>query len=176
MANIPLLRSREEDEFAGSSTCPLLLTTMAGNEIQIVVPFSIHRNWEMLEDYLVERLPAVSQSNTFGCEVTLLDADTQHVLCDPIQEELWNNTRFHLIVRDCFRSCSGKEQLQRDVYEALPKAIWVPVNDWVSSRLKPFSRLHDSDMSKWNLGSIPSIGKRGDTVNRSELSSCQKQS
>ena len=78
MDNIPLLRSREEDEFAGSSPCPLLLTTMAGNEIQIVVPFSIHHNWEMLEDYLVEHLPAVGQLNTFGCEVTLLDAETQY--------------------------------------------------------------------------------------------------
>ena len=93
MANIPLLRSGEEDEFVGSSPCPLLLTTMAGNEIQIVVPLSIHHNWEMLEDYLVEHLPAVSQLDAFGCELTLLDADSQHALCDPIQEELWNNTR-----------------------------------------------------------------------------------
>ena len=64
MANIPLLRSREEDEFAGSSTCPLLLTTMAGTEIQIVVPFSIHHNWEMLEDYLVEHLPGISATQS----------------------------------------------------------------------------------------------------------------
>ena len=49
----PLLCSEEED-LAGTSLCALLLTTMAGNEIKIEVPLSIHHNWDMLEDYLVD--------------------------------------------------------------------------------------------------------------------------
>ena len=168
----------------GSSPCPLLLTTMAGNEIQIVVPLSIHHNWEMLEDYLVEHLPVVSQLDTFGCELTLLHADSQHALCDPIQEELWNNTRFHLIVRDCFRSCSGKEQLQRDVYEALPKAIWVPVNDmgilppafFSLTRLRHVqmeSGFHTIDRQAWRYCPSLRIVKLPETVVAIEYASFQ---
>ena len=51
---------------------------MAGTVIQIVVPVSIHHRWDMLEDHLVERSPAVSHLDTFGCECT------QQALCDPI--------------------------------------------------------------------------------------------
>ena len=119
---MPLPRSEEED-FDGSSICVLLLTTMAGNELKIEVPISIHHNLEMLEDYLVEHLPAISQLDTFGCELTLIDADTHHALSDPIQDELWNHTCFHLVVRNCFQTFNYKEQIQRSVYEALPKAI-----------------------------------------------------
>ena len=147
-------------------------TTMAGNESQIVVPFSVHHNWEMLEDHLVEHLPAVGQLNTFGCEVTLLEADTQHVLCDPCRRSCGT-------IRDSISWCetaSGRVVVKSSSRETCMK-LFLKLFGFlsttrVSSRLKPFS-LHDSDMSKWNLGSIPSIGKRGDIVNRSELSSCQ---
>ena len=46
----------------------------------------------MLEEYLVEHLP---QLDTFGCELTLLDADTQ----------------FCLIVHECFQQVKPKEQI-----------------------------------------------------------------
>ena len=59
---------------------------MAGTAIRIEVPVSIHRTWDMLEEYLVEYLPAVSSLDTFGCELTLLDVDTHQALRDPIQE------------------------------------------------------------------------------------------
>ena len=139
----------------------------------------------MLEDYLVEHLPAVSQLDTFGCELTLLDADSQHALCDPIQEELWNNTRFRLIVRDCFRSCSGKEQLQRDVYEALPKAIRVPVNDMGTLPAKAFfsltrlrhvqmeSGFHTIDRQAWRYCPSLRIVKLPETVGAIEYASFQ---
>ena len=70
---------------------------MAGTAIRIEVPVSIHRTWDMLEEYLVEYLPAVSSLDTFGCELTLLDVDTHQALRDPIQEALWGNTQFHLV-------------------------------------------------------------------------------
>ena len=111
------LQCREEEDFAGICPCPLL------HDIQIVVPISIHHNWEMLEDYLVEHLPAVGQLDACGCELTLVDADTHQVLCDPIHDELWNNMRFHLVAQDCFQSYSCKEQIQRDVYEAHPRDL-----------------------------------------------------
>ena len=83
---------------------------MAGTVIQIVLPVSMHRRWDMLEDYLVENLPAVSHLDTFGCELTLLDSYTHQTLCDPIQEALWGNTQYHLIVQDCFQ-CDCRDQI-----------------------------------------------------------------
>ena len=118
-----------DDEFAGACPCPLKLVTMAGNEIQVVVPVSIYHNWEMLEDYLVELLSKSCGLDTFGCELTLLTVDTLHSLCDPIHDELWDNEGFHLVIQDCLRACCSKEQIRREVYEDHPKAIWVPVNE-----------------------------------------------
>ena len=56
----PPLWRNEDDEMAGSCPYTLLLTALAGTVIQIVVPVSIHHGWDMLEDYLVENLPAAS--------------------------------------------------------------------------------------------------------------------
>ena len=93
---------------AGNCSYTLLLTTMAGTVIHIVVPVSIHHRWDMLEDYLVENLPAVSHLDTFGCELTLLDSYTHQALCDPIQEALWGNTQY----QDCFQKYDCKHQIQ----------------------------------------------------------------
>ena len=53
--------------------------------------------------HLIERLPCISPIETFGCELTLLNADAQVALQDPVQEELWNTNHFSLIVHECFR-------------------------------------------------------------------------
>ena len=71
----------------------------------------------------------VSHIDTFGCELTLLDADTHLALQDPIQEDLWWNTQFCLIVHECFLIVERKEQIQGLEYEDCPKAIRVPAND-----------------------------------------------
>ena len=83
----------------------------------------------MLEEYLVEHLPLVSRIDTFGCELTLLDADTHLALQDPIQEDLVWNTQVCLIVHECFLIVERKEQRQGLEYEDCPKAIRVPAND-----------------------------------------------
>ena len=92
------LSCNDDNEFEGNSSYSLQLITMAGTTIRIEVPV-IHRTWEMLEAYLVEYLPAVSNLDTFGCELTLFlfDVDTHQALRDPIQEALWGNTQFHLV-------------------------------------------------------------------------------
>ena len=107
----------------------LHLTTIAGTVIQPQVPVSIHHTWEMLEEYLVEHLPLVSQIDTFGCEFTLLDSDTHLALQDPIPEDLWWNTQFCLIVHERFLTVERKEQIQGLEHEDCPKAIRVPAND-----------------------------------------------
>ena len=114
----------EEDSFLR-----LNLTTLAGTVIQLHVPVSIYHTRDMLEEYLIEHLPCISPIETFGCELTLLNTDTQVVLQDPVQEELWNTNHFSLIVHECFRCLEKNKPLQGLNYEDCPKAIRVPVSD-----------------------------------------------
>ena len=74
-------------------------------------------------------LPCISPIETFGCELTLLNADTQVALQDPVQEELWNTNHFCLIVHECFRCLENNKPLQGLDYEDCPKAIRVPVSE-----------------------------------------------
>ena len=61
---------------------------MAGNEIEVTAPVSVHHRWEMLEDYLVE-LPAGSFGfDTFGCELTFIAEDT---LSPPVTPSMKNS-------------------------------------------------------------------------------------
>ena len=70
----------------------------------------------MPEEYLVEHLPCISSIETFGCELTLLSADTQVALQDPVQEELWN-TNHCLVVTSAFRCLENNKPLQGLDYE-----------------------------------------------------------
>ena len=112
----------------------------------------------MLEDYLVENLPAVSHLDTFGCELILLDADTHQALSDPIQETLWVNSHFHLVVQECFQRYDCKEQIRGEEYEDYPKAIRVPANATFA-------------MSKLTLDFTRLAEKPGDIAIRCKLSS-----
>ena len=113
---------------------------LAGTVIQMQVPVSIHHTWEMLEEYLVEHLPRNSLTDTFGCELTLINADTQMALQDPIQEDLWKNNHFNLVVHDCFRTMENNKHLQGIDYEDCPKAIRVPVTDFFPRVRTPCGR------------------------------------
>ena len=121
-----------EDAATGNFYYPLILTTMAGTDIEISVPVSIHHGWDMLEDFLVETLPLVSHLDTFRCELTLKDSRTQEApqeaLSDPIQDTLWVHTRFHLIVQKCFQTYDHRDQIRGEEYEDYPRAVRVPPN------------------------------------------------
>ena len=119
----------------------------------------------------------VKQSkDTFGCELTLLDVDTHQTLQDPIQEDLWWNTQFHLVVQDCFQQYDCKEQIQGEEYEDYPKAIRVPANDTGILEAKAFfsvARLrhvkvdpgfHMIDRQAWRYCHSLQIVKLPDTV------------
>ena len=119
----------QDTDWDDDSFLRLYLTTLAGTVIQMQVPVSIHHTWDMLEEYLVEHLPLNSLIDTFGCELTLIDADTQMALQDPIQEDLWKNNHFCLVVHECFLTMENNKNLQGLDYEDCPKAIRVPVTD-----------------------------------------------
>ena len=126
-----LMDSKESDpdDTAGVSHCPLRLYTIAGKEIETIVPISIYHHWEMLEDYLVELLARSFDLDTFGCELMLISEDTLSPLSDPVHEELWENKGYQLVIHTSFRQVLSKEQIRRDEYEDHPKAIWVPANE-----------------------------------------------
>ena len=46
----------QSSDWEDPSSLRLYLTTIAGTVIQIQEPESVHHTWEMLEEYLVERL------------------------------------------------------------------------------------------------------------------------
>ena len=69
-------RDSDKDNFAGICHCPLRLVTLAGKEIETIVPISIYHHWETLEDYLVKLLARRFDLNTFGCELMLIAEDT----------------------------------------------------------------------------------------------------
>ena len=123
------VRQAQQADWEEDSLLRLHLTTLAGTEIQLPVPVSIYHTWNMLEDYLTEHLPYISPIETFGCELTLLEADTQVALQDPVQEELWNSNHFCLIVHECFRCLENNKPLQGLDYEDCPKAIRVPASE-----------------------------------------------
>ena len=131
----------DTDSMAGICHCPLRLITLAGKEINTIVPVSIYRHWEMLEDYLVDRLAKSFDLDTFGCELMLIAEDTRSPLSDPIHEELWEDKGFQLVIHKTFRKVSSKEQIRRDEYEDHPKAIRVPVNESGILPAKAFSAL-----------------------------------
>ena len=116
----------QDADWDDDSFLRLYLTTLAGTVIQMQVPVSIHHTWEMLEEYLVEHLPRNSLIETFGCELTLINADTQIALQDPIQEDLWKNNHFSLVVPDCFRMLEDNKPLQGLEYEDCPKGNQSP--------------------------------------------------
>ena len=130
----------------------------------------------MLEEYLVEHLPLVNRIDTFGCELTLLDADTHIALQDPIQEDLWWNTQFCLVVHECFLIVESNEQLQGLEYEDCPKAIRVPANKSGILEAKVSVRPRASDMSGLTQGFTRSVDKHGGTVIHFASSSCRTQS
>ena len=108
-------RDSDADDTAGTGHCPLRLYTLAGKEIETIVPISIYHHWEMPLDYLVELLARNFDLDTFGCELMLTAEDTRSPLSDPIHKS--------------FRQVRSKEQMRRDEHEDHPKAIWVPANE-----------------------------------------------
>ena len=105
------------ENLAGTCPCPLKLFTMAGKEIEVIVPVNIHHHWEMLEDYLVELLAKGFGFDTFGCELKLVAEDTLSPLSDPIHEALWDDKGFQLAIQESFHKVSSKEQIRREEYD-----------------------------------------------------------
>ena len=108
----------------------LMLTTFAGEEIQLTIELQEFDRLNEFENAVLEQLPSLGESSTFGCELQFVHKDTHKVLVDPIWNTLRDNNCFNVIVRQCFVEAEHKGQLKGGA-----KAIRVPSS--TSDRILP---------------------------------------
>ena len=90
----------------------LILTTFAGEEIQLTIELQEFDRLYEFENAVLEQLPYLGESCTFGCELQFVHKDTHEVLVDPIWNTLRDNNCFNAIVRQCFVEAEHKGQLK----------------------------------------------------------------
>ena len=99
----------------------LLLTTLSGEEHQVIIDLQEFDRLDEFETAVLEQLPTIGGSSTFGCELTFVQRDTGQLLMNPIWDTLRDCNYFHLVVRQCCCRAEHKGQLKRNA-----KAIQVP--------------------------------------------------
>ena len=100
----------DQDQYAVSAQ----MVTLAGNEYTTQANLTHYEDITQLEDDILCFLPTVSDIDVFGCEVDLIELDTQLPLSESFRTALLQQQKLQIIVRD------GRE--------SYPKAIRVPVN------------------------------------------------
>ena len=117
----------------------LILTTFAGEEIQLAIELEEFDRLNESENAVLENLPYIGECSTFGCELDFVHKDTQKILADPFWDTLRDNNCFNLIVRQCLAQAEHKGQLKNRV-----KAIRVPSNG--IDRVLPHAFSHIPDV------------------------------
>ena len=85
-----------------SLVLPLILTTFAGEEIQLAIDLQEYDRLHEFENAVLEQLRYLGDSSTFGCELQFVHKDTRKVLADPIWSTLRDNHCFYVVARQCF--------------------------------------------------------------------------
>ena len=114
----------DQDQYAVS----IHLVTMAGNEDTMQANSTHYEDIAQLEDDILCFLPTVSDIDVFGCEVDLIELDTQLPLSEAFHTTLLQHKKLQIIVRPCMVEGHSIWQFQEDDRESYPKAIRVPVN------------------------------------------------
>ena len=79
-----------------------------GREIQLAIDPREHDKLLDFENAVLEQLPHVGNSSTFGCELQFVQKDTHEVLADPIRSKLRANQCFYVIARQCLVEAAHK--------------------------------------------------------------------
>ena len=108
----------------------LILTTLAGEETQLTIELQEFDRLQKFESAVLEQLPQIGESSTFGCELDFVCRDSQQKLADPIWHTLRDSNCFTVISSPCFEEAEHKGQIQGDA-----KAIRVPFH--VTDRILP---------------------------------------
>ena len=66
----------------------LILTTLAGAETQLTIELQEYDRLHELENAVLEQLPNIGESSTFGCELDFVRRNTYQKLVDPIWSTL----------------------------------------------------------------------------------------
>ena len=106
----------------------IVLAALAGNEYHMLANLAHYEDLSQLEDDIVSFLPTVSDIEVFGCEIDLIEPDTQLPLRDPFRSTLLQRNRLQVIVRPCMEEGQSVWQFQDSDREGYPKAIRVPIN------------------------------------------------
>ena len=85
-----------------SLVLPLILTTFAGEEIQLAIDLQEYDRLHEFENAVLEQLRYLGDSSTSGCELQFVHKDTRKVLADPIWSTLRDNHCFYVVARQCF--------------------------------------------------------------------------
>ena len=72
----------------------IVLATLAGNEYHMPANLAHYEDLSQLEEDIASFLPTVSDLEVFGCELDLIEPDTQLRLQDPIHSTLKNTAGF----------------------------------------------------------------------------------
>ena len=91
----------------------LLLTTLSGEEIQVIIDLQEFDRLDEFETAVLEQLPTIGGHSTFGSELAFVQKDTGEMLANPIWDTLRDCNRFHLVVRQCLSQAERKGQLTR---------------------------------------------------------------
>ena len=106
-------------------TMHLVLTTLAGDEAQLTIEIQEFDQLHEFENAVMEQLPVIGASSTFGCELSFVCRNSQQKLVDPIWHTLRDCNCFTVVVSPCFEDAERKGQMQGEA-----KALRVPFNDY----------------------------------------------
>ena len=73
----------------------LILTTLAEEETQLAIELQEYDHFYEFENAVLEQLPNIGESSTFGCELDFVCRDTHPKLVDPIWNSLRKNNCFY---------------------------------------------------------------------------------
>ena len=99
----------------------LILTTLAGEEAQLTIELQEFDRLQEFEDAVLEQLPEIGESSTFGCELDFVCRNSQQKLVDPIWQTLRDCNCFTIVVSPCLEEAEHKGQMQGEA-----KALRVP--------------------------------------------------
>ena len=117
----------------------LVLTTLAGEELQMVIDLQEFDRLDEFETAVLENLPFIGGHSAFGCELVFVNKDTRAILADPIWDTLRDSNCFNLVVRQCLIQVEHKGQLKNRA-----KAIRVPSTR--TGRVLPHAFTHTVDL------------------------------
>ena len=112
---------------------------MESQTSSLVIDLQEFDRLDEFETAVLEQLPTIGGSSTFGCELSFAQSDTGQLLQNPIWDTLRDCNQFQVIVRQC---CSRAEHKRKMKWNA--KAIQVPAIR--SGKVIPHAFTHSSSI------------------------------